>query len=138
MKKFFYSVLMIVSLLAFQTMNAQSLLTASSATNTNAVTTTHTITLAGETNNFECLTFELTGTKVSGTPAGTAVLYGSVTGTNYEAIGADTLTIANQTTNYYVWKLDKTRYKYYKVAVVTTGTQVSTWACYLLGRKQPR
>lgn len=117
---------------------SQITLTPSSATNTNAVTQTHLATLGGEINNFDIMTLQVIGTKVSGTPAGTVVVYGSIDNSNYVAIGADTLTIANQTTNSHYWYFTKTLYKYYKVAVVTTGTQVSTWVAYLLGRKQAR
>ena len=119
---------------------AQTTMTASSATNTNAVSQTHTTALSGEINNYDNITIQVVGTKVSGTPAGSAKLYGSIDGTNYQLIttAADTLAIANQTTNSYFWNIDKTRYKYYKVTVTTTGTQVSTWAAYLLGRKTPK
>ncbi len=134
------SFLCLFSLILFAsvTTQAQITMTASSNTNTNAVTQTHIATLAGEINNFDIMTIFVKGTKTSGTVAGTAVLYGSIDGTNYKAIGADTLTMADQATNTHYWYLSKTYYKYYKVAVATTGTQVSTWYAYLLGRKQAR
>ena len=141
MKKFLFSILFIVSLFAFQESFSQSPVnpvSLSDTTNTNAVTKSHIIALPGETNNFEVLTFEVLGTKVSGTVTGTAILYGSVSGAKYTAIGADTLTFTNATSPYHHWTVDKTRYKYYKVDVTTSGTQVSYWHCYLLGRKQPR
>jgi len=133
-----FCLILAIGLFVAQTTNAQLTMTASSNTNTNAVTQTHIATLGGEINNFDIMTIQVIGTKTSGTPAGTAVLYGSVDNSNYVAIGADTLTIANQTTNSHYWYLTKTPYKYYKVAVATTGTQVSTWVAYLLGRKQAR
>lgn len=138
MKKLFSLLFLSVMLLANLDSSAQLTLTASSNTNTNAVSQTHTATLAGEVNNFDIMTIQLVGTKVSGTPGGTAILYGSIDNTNYTAIGADTLTIANQTTNSKYWTVNKTYYKYYRVVVTTTGTQVSTWVAYLLGRKQAR
>jgi len=137
MKKLF-ALMILVAAMAFSTATAQLTMTASSNTNTNAVTQTHIATLSGEVNNYDNITIQVIGTKTSGTPAGTAILYASIDGTNYTAIGSDTLTIANQTTNSHFWTIDKTRYKYYKVAVATTGTQVSTWVAYLLGRKTPR
>jgi len=138
MKKLF-SLICISAMCLFATVSkAQITMTASSNTNTNAVTQTHIATLSGEINNFDIMTIQVIGTKVSGTVAGTAILYGSVDGTNYTPVGSDTLTLANQTTNSHYWTLSKTYYKYYKVAVATTGTQVSTYVAYLLGRKQAR
>lgn len=116
---------------------AQTTMTASSATNTNAVTQTHTTSLRGAATNYDVITIQAVGTKVSGTPAGTVIIYGSLDGTNYVAIGADTMTITNTASQTHVWTFDKTRYAYYQAAVATTGTQVSTWALYLLGRKNP-
>jgi hypothetical protein len=118
--------------------HAQSRMTASADTNTNAMTSTHIATLSGDAMTYDVLTIQVVGTKVSGTVAGTAVLYGSVDGVNYQAIGTDTLTLANTATNSYIWTLDKTRYKYYRVSVATTGTQVSAWKAWILGRRAPK
>lgn len=74
----------------------------------------------------EQLSIQITATKVSGTIAGTAILYGSVDGTNYNAIGSDTLTLTNVTTNTKVWVLTNANYAYYKVTVTGSGTMAAT------------
>lgn len=117
---------------------AQTTMTASSSTNTNAATTTHTFTANGDLYNFDALSIQIVGTKTSGTVAGTAKIYGSIDGSNYVKISNDTLAFADQSKNTYIWTFDKTRYKYYQVQVATTGTQVSTWVGYALGRKYPK
>ena len=137
MKKFLFLSAFIIALCTTGA-QAQTRMTASADTNIDATTTTHTANLAGDLNTFETITIQAVGTKVSGTVAGTAILYGSIDGTTYHAIGADTLTLANVATNSKIWTLDKTRYKYYRVSVATTGTQKSVWKVWLLGRRLPR
>jgi environmental stress-induced protein Ves len=135
----FIALLLIFSLALFASppAHSQSTMTASKNILTNADTSTHQLDLAGQINNFEVITVQVIGTKTSGTVAGTAVLTGSLDGTNYFAVGADTLTLANVATNSKVWQVDKSRYRYYRVKVITSGTQVSSYVCKLFGRKQP-
>ena len=66
----------------------------------------------------------VTVTKVSGTPAGTAVLQGSPTGVaaSYRTISTDTLTVTNVATQYYQWKEVPTAYPYYRVLFTGSGT----------------
>lgn len=86
------------------------------------------------------LTFKLTQTKTSGTVAGVGLLQGSITGgaaSNWFSMGSDgqaskssqfqdTATITNGTASYY-WQLPKVKatYQYYRIRVITSGTQVS-------------
>lgn len=65
-------------------------------------------------------------TKTSGTVAGTIWLEGSVDGTNWESASADTLALANQTTNFRHWAVpENNKFMSYRVKIITTGTQVS-------------
>lgn len=64
-------------------------------------------------------------TKATGTMAGTAVLYGSINGTNFVAAG-DTLTFTNVTTNTTVWTKTNPVFTYWRIitsgATTVTGT----------------
>lgn len=104
----------------FINIQAQTLSTFNgSDTITNTATVNLTLTVRG---SYDSAVFQVVNTKLSGTAAGTSILYGSVDGTNYKAIGADTLTNANQTTNTHIWELDNPKYPYYKIASVGSGT----------------
>lgn len=74
-------------------------------------------------------------TKVSGTVGGSVILQGSLDGVNYKSIGADTLTLANQTTNSHIWTLDNSRYYFYRTKATGTGTMNATIVSTLLPRK---
>jgi len=108
---------------------------ASKTTNTNTDTSYHRSDLAGQTNNFANLTIQAVVTKTSGTVAGSAILYASLDNSNWTAIGSDTLTLANQATNFHLWHVTSSLYRYYRITVLTSGTQVSSAVCKLLGRK---
>lgn len=73
-------------------------------------------------------------TKVSGTVAGTAILYGSINGTNYVATG-DTLTATNVTTNTAIWTKVNPAYHNYRVVFTGSGTMSATAGAKLIGRK---
>ncbi len=65
-------------------------------------------------------------TKVSGTVAGTSILYYSVDGSNWIATG-DTLTNTNQTTNTTIWnKISAARY--WQIRTTGSGTMSATTA----------
>lgn len=93
---------------------------------TNTGTSFHTITVSG---TFNSGLIQFVGTKISGTVAGTAILYGSVDGTNYVSLG-DTLTQTNVTTNTKVWSNVRPNYPYYKVVVTGSGTMAQQTKCY--------
>src|SRR5688572_12264323 len=119
---------------------------ATSTVNTNADTSYHTISLAAQTFNYDVLTFTVKGTKTSGTVAGAVTLWGSNDNTRWYAVyGASTAaftdTVASQNlTDASVdlaFHVNKTRFRYYRIRVITSGTQVSAYDCLLLGRKIP-
>jgi hypothetical protein len=70
-------------------------------------------------------------TKISGTVAGTGILYGSVDGTNYVQLNTDTLTMTNQTTNTKIWVLTNANYMYYKIVYLGSGTMSGVVKGYL-------
>jgi len=116
-----------------------------STVNTNADTSIHSIALAGQTFNYKYLTFTLAGTKTSGTVLGVAYLQGSNDNSRWFSVYAskdgklaDTTTIQGMTDtdNNLLWIVQGTKYRYYRVVVITQGTQVSSYVCRLLGRKQ--
>lgn len=74
--------------------------------------------------SYDHAVFGLAVTKVSGTVAGNAKLYGSVDGTNYQLIraAADSLAITDVTTNFKVWEMDSIKYPYYKIVATGKGT----------------
>jgi hypothetical protein len=117
---------------------------AAATVNTNADTSYHTIALTGNTNNFNDLNFTIKGTKTSGTVAGAVTLWGSSgNGRWYPVYGASTSAMADTVTTQSLtdasvdlqFLVYKTRYAYYRVRVITSGTQVSSYVCQLTGRK---
>lgn len=84
--------------------------------------------------SYTTLTIQAVVTKVSGTVGGSAILQGSLDGTNYKSIGADTLTLANQTTNNHIWYLSPSKHYYYRVVYTGTGTMNATPVTYILGK----
>lgn len=126
---------------AQSTMAQKSTAGVTKTTHTNADTSYHSIDLGGEATNYDLLTIQLTGTKTSGTVGGTAVPYGSLDNSRwfqlYDKDSVSSKTLANSN-NEFVWQFDKTRFRYYRMIVITTGTQVSAYTNYLLGRKIPR
>lgn len=157
MKKLF-SIILLATLtfgtIAFSSVKAKAQTTmaqtdpagATSTVNTNADTSYHSITLTGNTNNFNELNFSIKGTKTSGTVAGAVTLWGSVDNSRWFAVyGASTAAMADTVTTQSLtdasvdlqFIVNKTRYAYYRVRVITSGTQVSSYACKLLGRKVP-
>ncbi|MBK7885477.1 MAG: hypothetical protein IPJ81_18055 [Chitinophagaceae bacterium] len=134
MKKFISIVLVIVGLFSFTNTKAQSatvfpLISADSLNNADTVNKVVTLT-AG----YEGIVIQPIVTRVSGTAAGTVVLYESLDGTNYKSTG-DTLTIANQTTNTVLWKKISPVPVYYKVTGISSGTVVEILRVYYVARK---
>lgn len=69
-------------------------------------------------------------TKVSGTVAGTSILYASIDGTNYVATG-DTLTNTNVATNsFLVTKANP--YRYWRILTTGSGTMSATTAAKII------
>jgi len=109
-----------------------------STVNTNADTSYHKVDLYGQTFNYHFLLVTVAGTKTSGTVAGTAIIQGSLDNSRWFTI-TDTTGTGSQSLsdgdNDKKWELVDTKYRYYRVRVITTGTQVSSYVCRLLGRK---
>lgn len=150
MKKLLFIILLIGA--ASFVSNGQSIMTqtdpagASASVNTNADTSYHSVYLPGQTNNFNTITFTLKGTKTSGTVGGTATLWGSNDNVRWVAVYGGTpavpdtlvtsvtLTNGDNDINLLV---DKTYFSRYRWRVITSGTQVSSYVGYILGRKVP-
>lgn len=118
---------MVVSAGAF----AQSSMTVSD-TIVNTGTETATLKLADSWNN---VAVQVIVTKLSGTVGGTVTLMGSLDGTNYVSASTDTLTPTNVTTNTFIWNVTPSKYLYYRIKYVGTGTMAATMAGYVLPRK---
>lgn len=81
------------------------------------------------------LSIQTTVTKVTGTPAGTVVLYGSLDGVTYDTIpSTERFTITNVSTQTIVWPLGVSNYAYYKVLTTGSGTQSSRVKSYYILR----
>lgn len=64
-------------------------------------------------------------TEISGTSAGTVILQASLDGTNYNAVGADTLSTADVASQSHVFIVPNTPYKYWRVLQTGSGTMSS-------------
>ena len=133
MRKIF--AILLVSLIGFvakaQVPVATMTNSASAIVNTGTVSATKAVAKA-----YTTLTVQSVVTKVSGTlsTSATAVLYGSLDGVNYTAIGEDTLKMANQTTNTKFWYISPSKHYYYKVLYTGSGTMNATPVTYIMGK----
>lgn len=82
------------------------------------------------------LTFSVSSTKISGTVAGSSRLYGSLDGHNWKAVGADTLTLSNATTNFHIWILTHADYIYYAIPFGGGSSTQYKIGGYVIGRKE--
>ncbi len=148
MKKFLLSILVVITFASIA--NAQSIMTqtdpagASASVNTNADTSYHKVDLAGQTFNYKYLSITVAGTKTSGTVLGIATLWGSNDNSRWFPVYASKDgKLADTTTAQGIGDVDAdllyvvtgTKFRYYRVRVITQGTQVSSYVCRLLGRK---
>lgn len=77
--------------------------------------------------NINDIYIKITGTKVSGTPAGIAYVVAAADGsTTYTAV-SDTFTITNVSSQSKTWHINAYSKRYWRVRIEGTGTQVSTW-----------
>lgn len=65
-------------------------------------------------------------TKISGTVAGTVLLQGSLDGTNYISVGADTMTNTDVATGTHFWVVTGNPYGYYRLLLTGSGTMSAT------------
>lgn len=118
---------LLIAVLAFIAPNANaqsSVLIPSTDTLTN--TDTVAIALPQATGGYYAVGIQAVVTKVSGTVAGTAIIQGSLDGTNWKTIGSDTLTLSNVATNTHIWSITPSVYQYHRVYFISSGgSQVS-------------
>lgn len=95
------------------------------STDTLSNTDTAYISLPQATGGYYAVGIQAVVSKVSGTVAGTAIIQGSLDGTNYVDIGTDTLTFTNVTTNTKVWAITPSVYQYHRVKFISSGTVVA-------------
>lgn len=78
------------------------------------------------TGTYKNVSIQATFTKVSGTIAGTGILYGSIDGTNYVSLSGavgDTLAMTNVAINTKIWVLNNSNYMYFKIVYLgSSGT----------------
>lgn len=88
---------------------------------------------------YNTLAFQAVITKISGTVAGTAIIYGSVDGVRYQYIpGTDTLTLTNVASQNYIWTFAEgkgTPYLYYAVIITGSGTMAARCTGYVMPKK---
>lgn len=106
--------------------------TTSDTIKTGALTVTKYITL---TSGYNAVGIQSVVTKVDGTPAGNAKLYGSIDGTNYVQISADTLAIANVATSTKIWTLTGIPYAKLKLVYTGVGTMRALEKTWYTARK---
>lgn len=134
MKKIISVLLVVISLAIFTNSNAQTATTfplVSADSLTNADTVSKVIQL---TAGYSGIVIQPVVTKVSGTAAGTVILYESLDGTNYKSTG-DTLSITDQAVNTVLWKKTSPVPVYYKVEGISSGTVVEILRVKYVARK---
>ena len=83
---------------------------------------------------YEVCSFQAVVTKGTGAPDGIAKLQSSIDGTNYiDVDAADTLSIADQTTNTKTFVITHNKSAYYRIAFIGRNTQSSTVYGYFWG-----
>lgn len=86
------------------------------------------------TNSYYIHGLQLTVTKVSGTVGGSAVLYGTIDGTNWVATG-DTVSLTNVATQSTILTKTNSVYTKYQWRITGTGTMSARATAYIIGQK---
>jgi phospholipase/lecithinase/hemolysin len=82
------------------------------------------------------VSFQLVGTKLFGTVAGTATLQCSNDGTNYVTVtNAAVFTYTNTATQTTIWEIGASKELFYRIATVGSGTSTYTHKGYVVPRK---
>lgn len=88
------------------------------------------------------VTVQVLVTKISGTVAGTVLIYGSLDGTTYTRLNNlgqpsanDTCTNTDVATQSWIWALGTSKYLYYRVTVTGSGTMTARVAAKIMVRK---
>lgn len=134
MKKILVFTLFILSAVGFSQTNAvynmyqpgHSTVTTQTVTNTTPDTAYISTSYAYETVAIQALSVKVTGTLTA-----TERVEASIDGTNYKAIG-DTATLTAATTHSYHWLITGNPYKYYRVIILASTTNSSTFRAYLM------
>ncbi|MDP1763067.1 MAG: hypothetical protein Q8L07_04200 [Sediminibacterium sp.] len=125
-----YLLLTLISLAATFSLRAQSnQLTPAIDTSTNAQT--RYIVTGVQNGQYQTFSIQFVKDSVSGTVAGYALIQASIDNSHWKDVNTDTFTFTNTGSQNYLWDLTKNKYLYYRIKVVTTGTQVSTNKGYL-------
>jgi len=135
MKKLVLFFILLSAFNAFSQSKSGTLLSESNGTAIDTVTNTGTksqvLAIAGVQ---DVVTILSTVTEISGTTGGTVKLYGSIDGTNYALIDTNTFSPADQiAAQSYAWSINPSKYTYYKVTYVGSGTmsaKISTKALW--------
>lgn len=125
MKKLLFALMVFMVAAVFTAPEAKAqaaVLVSSTDTLTNVDTVN--IALPTATGGYYAVAIQGTVTKVSGTISGTAIIQGSLDGTNWQTIGTDTLTFTDQATNFKIWALTPSVYQYHRVRFISAGTMV--------------
>jgi hypothetical protein len=81
------------------------------------------------------VTFQSLFTKVTGTPAGTVALQGSIDGLNWSTTLGTAFTLTDVSTQVASFVVAPSSYQYYRIVVTPTGTQSSRIATKVLVRR---
>lgn len=131
MKKLFIALALMVFALGVnaQTGRAISLKSVYSLSS-DTVTNTGTVYLEGRVADKGAVAIQVNITKISGTVAGTATLYGSVNGSTYQpvdTVDAPAYTLTNVTSQGIIWHIDKSYLNYYRVSITGSGTMAASF-----------
>lgn len=83
---------------------------------------------------YQQLSFQVVITEISGTTDGNVILQGSVDGTNFVSIGADTLDAADVASQSHVFICDNAKYLKYRVSWTGTGTMSASFTAKLFAQ----
>lgn len=86
------------------------------------------------TNSYYIHGLQITVTKVSGTVGGSAILYGTIDGTNYVATG-DTVSLTNVAVQSSILTKTNSVYTKYRWIITGTGTMSARATAYIIGQK---
>lgn len=128
--------MMVLAFSAPQEVLAQTKLTPVTDTLTNADTTY--LSLSKISGYYNSVAIQVNASKISGTVGGSAVVQGSVDGTNYIDLPtavADSMSLTNGSSSH-IWAIESPPYPYYRVKIITSGTQKSAFQGYWLGKRE--
>lgn len=146
MKKILIALIAFTLMAAVPRVNAQVFdMTATTGNTSDTVSNTSTETLTKQVSGpYSQVTVSLVVTKISGTVAGTAVLQGSVDGTNYQTLTyvyaqpgdtQNSVTNTNVASQSWSWPVGASTYLYYRVSVTGSGTMAARVTAKIMVRR---